>query len=246
MTVQRFLAGRDVKAARRTLMWSLVSSAAASLLLTLVGLALLAYFQANPQHLSGGKTAIADSDRLYPIYIAYAMPPGFSGLVMSGLLAAAMSSLSAGINSSCSVIIVDFIDRFSKKKYSEGRRVKLSMFVSAAIGVVVILLSMFVGVVQGNLLAVTFKVCNLFTAPLFGLMFMAMFVRWATVPGTLVGAACGLAAVVGISFWKEITGTDGVSFFWAMPLGLAVQIGVGSLASLAPLGRRPKNKRIDN
>ena len=238
MTVQRFLAGRDLLSARKTLIWSLLSSAAAALLLTLVGMALLAYFQANPQYLSDGKTAVADADRLYPIYIAYVLPPGFSGLVMSGLLAAAMSSLSSGINSACSVIIVDFVDRFVKKRYSEAYHVRLSMYVSVLVGVVAILLSMCVGVVQGNLLAIAFKVCNLLTAPLFGLMFMAMFVRWATVPGTLIGAVCGMVVVIGISFWKEITGSDGISFFWAMPLGLTVQISAGSLASLLPLGRQ--------
>ncbi len=149
-----------------------------------------------------------------------------------------MSSLSSGVNSSCSVIIIDFVDRFSKKKYSEAHHVKLTMFVSAAVGLLVIFLSMFVGLVQGNLLAVTFKVCNLLTAPLFGLIFMAMFVRWATVPGTLVGTAFGLAVVISINFWEEITGSQGISFFWSQPLGLTAQISIGSLASLLPLGRR--------
>ena len=37
---------------------------------------------------------------------------------------------------------------------------------------------------------------------------------------------------------EDITGTEGISFLWAMPLGLAVQTGVGMLASLLPLGRR--------
>ncbi|MBN2292474.1 MAG: sodium/solute symporter [Pirellulales bacterium] len=238
MTVQRFLASRDVKAARRTLIYSLACSAGAAVLLTLVGLALMAYFQDNPQLLPGGKINMNEADKLFPQYIALVLPPGLSGLVMAGLLAAAMSSLSSGVNSSCSVIIVDFVDRFRKKNTSEAQHVKLTMCVSAGVGIVVVLLSMFVGVVQGNLLAVTFKVCNLLTAPLFGLMFMAMFVRWATVPGTLVGAACGLVVVIGINFWEEMTGTKGISFLWSMPLGLISQIGFGAIVSLLPLGRR--------
>ena len=185
-----------------------------------------------------GQMILADADKLFPQYIAFGLPPGFSGLVMAGLLAAAMSSLSSGVNSSCSVVTVDFIDRFRKRKDSEAHHVKLAMYVSVAVGIVVVLLSMLVGMVEGNLMAVAFKVCNLLTAPLFGLMFMAMFVSWATVPGTLVGAACGLAVVIGINFWEEITGTKGISFLWAMPLGLAAQIGVGAVVSLLPWGRR--------
>ena len=52
------------------------------------------------------------------------------------------------------------------------------------------------------------------------------------------GAACGLAAVVAISYWKEITGTPGISFLYAMPVGLVVEVGVGALVSLIPIGRR--------
>jgi len=56
---------------------------------------------------------------------------------------------------------------------------------------------------------------------------MAMFVPWANGRGTLVGAAFGLATVVYINFWPH------VSFLWAMPLGLLVQIGAGMVASAA-------------
>jgi len=172
---------------------------------------------------------------------------GVSGMVVAGLLAAAMSSLSSGVNSSCSVITVDFIDRFRKATESETDHVKLAKYVSVLVGLVVIVLSTGVGMVQGNLLEVAYKVVNLLTAPLFGLFFMAMFVRWATGPGTLVGALFGLAVVIAINYWREITGTQGISFIWAMPLSLLVQIGAGMLASLVPprgkqegLGRKGK------
>ncbi len=47
-----------------------------------------------------------------------------------------------------------------------------------------------------------------------------------------------LATVVANNFWEEMTGTKGISFLWAMPLGLLVQVLVGSIASLMPVGRR--------
>jgi Na+/proline symporter len=69
---------------------------------------------------------------------------------------------------------------------------------------------------------------------------MALFVRWATGPGTMIGAACGVLVVVVINYWKEFTGTDGISFLWAMPLAFLVQIAIGALASLLPIGRRAR------
>ena len=165
MAVQRFLASRDVGIARKTLIWSLVCSASAAILLTLVGLAVLAYFQTNPDLVPKGEGLLANADSLFPWYIASGLPSGVSGLIMAALLAAAMSSLSSGINSSCSVITVDFLDRFKKRKQDEAHRIRSNMAISAAVGIVVILLSMLVGMIEGNLLAIAFKVCNLLTAP---------------------------------------------------------------------------------
>ena len=238
MAIQRYLANRDVKAARRTVISQMVASALAALFLTAVGLALLAYFRANPFLIPDGQRLLGDADKLFPRFILSGLPVGLTGLVTAGLLAAAMSSLSSGVNSSCSVITVDFIDRFRRRTLSEADHVRMAKYVSVLVGIVVVLLSSFVGMVQGNLLAVAFKVCNLLTAPLFGLFFMAMFVRWATGPGTIVGAIFGLAAVVAVNYWEEMTGAKGISFLWAMPLGLLVQIAVGMVASLVPVGHR--------
>ncbi len=239
MAIQRYLATRDVKAARSVLITTLGVNFLVNILLTLVGLSLLAYFRLNPHLIPDGQTILGDADRLFPQFIAVALPVGVSGLVVAGLLAAAMSSLSSGVNSSCSVITVDFIDRFRRSKENELDHVRLAKYVSVLVGVAVVVLSAYVGVVQGNLLEVTYKVVNLITAPLFGLFFMAIFVPWAKGWATIVGAICGMAVVITISFWKELTGsTEGISFLWAMPLSFVIQAAVGSLASLLPFGRR--------
>jgi len=237
MAIQRYLATRDVRAARNVLIITLGANTLVNFVLAAVGLALLAYFRANPHLVPDGQTILSDADQLFPRFIAIELPAGVSGLVVAGLLAAAMSSLSSGVNSSCSVITVDFVDRFRRSRESELDHVRLAKYVSVLVGVVVVLLSAYVGVVQGNLLEVTYKVVNSLAPPLFGLFFMAMFVPWAKQWATILGALCGVAVVVTISFWKELTHTDGISFLWAMPLGFAAQIAVGSLASLVPIGR---------
>jgi Na+/proline symporter len=165
---------------------------------------------------------------------------GASGLIVAGLLAAAMSSLSSGLNSSSAVITVDFLERFGGHEKTAAGDVRRSRFVAWSVGLVVILLSTIVGVVSGNLLEIAYKVTNLLVAPLFGLFFMALFVRWSTSFGTVVGACFGVATVVAINYGPEITGRAGISFLWAMPLGLLIQVVTGSLASLLPIGpKRP-------
>ncbi len=237
MAIQRYLATQDVKAARAVLITTLGVNVLVNILLTLVGLSLLAYFRLNPHLIPDGQTILGNADRLFPQFISVGLPAGLSGLVVAGLLAAAMSSLSSGVNSSSSVITVDFIDRFRRSKENELDHVRLAKYVSVVVGVIVVVLSAYVSVVQGNLLEVTYKVVNLITAPLFGLFFMAIFVPWAKGWATIVGAIAGMTVVVTISFWKELTGSsDGISFLWAMPLSFVAQTVVGSVASLLPFG----------
>ena len=240
MAIQRYLATRDAKTARAVLFTSLAANTLVYLILYAVGMSLLAYFRLHPELLPPGETLLSDADKLFPHFIAVGMPAGVSGLVVAGLLAAAMSSLSSGINSSCSVITADFIDRFRRRTSAavETDHVQRAKIVSVFVGVVVVMLSTGVGMVQGNLLEVAFKVVNLLTAPLFGLFFMALFVRWATGPGTIVGAVFGVAVVAIINYWPDVTGTQGISFLWAMPLSFITQIGVGMLVSALPVGRR--------
>ncbi|NLF08030.1 MAG: sodium/solute symporter [Pirellulaceae bacterium] len=242
IAVQRYLATRDAKAARSALCISLAADFVVFAILACVGMGLLAFFQASPHLLPDNQTVLGDSDRLFSHFILIGFPVGLSGLVVAGLLSCALSSLSAGINSTCSVIAVDIIDRLRGKGKAGGAadagRVRQLKLISLLVGLAVVALSLLVNMVPGNLLEICYKVVNLFVAPLAGLFFLALFVPWARGFGALVGAACGLAVVVAINYWQEITGTPGISFLWGMPLSLIVEIGVGALVSLIPIGKR--------
>lgn len=238
MAIQRYLASPNVSSARSVLVYSLVANTIVQFLLAVVGLALLGYFTMNPALLAAGQSVVKDADKLFPRFIVVGLPMGASGLIVAGLLAAAMSSLSSGLNSCCTVVNTDLINRFRTVKDTDAAQVARVKYISALVGLVVVGLTFAVCQVQGNLLDVAFKVVNLFTAPLFGIFFMAMFVPWATAPGTFLGAAVGITVVTSINFWEEMTGSPGLCMFWAMPLGLLAQIAAGSLVSLLPWGRR--------
>jgi len=236
MAIQRFLATRDAKAARRVMATALIADTLVLSFLSLLGIALLAYFRANPHILRDGQTIVANADQLLPQYIVLALPAGISGLVVAGLLAAAMSSLSSGVNSSCSVITVDFIDRFRQNKLTEDAHVKLAKYVSVAVGAVVVGISFYASAVPGNLLEVCYRAVNLLVAPLFIMFCMAMFVPWATMFGTWVGTICSIAIAVAIAFWENIFGNQGPSFLYIMPASLVVGVVVSMAASLIPIG----------
>jgi len=189
MAIQRYLATRDTKAARRMFTTSMAANALVMVFLAILGCALLAYFQAFPQLVPDGQTISSSADRLFTRFIVSGLPPGISGLIIAGLLAAAMSSLSSGVNSAGSVVAVDFVERFRRDKAGAVDSVRVARTISWEVGVIVVLLSSTVGLVSGNLLEVTYKLVNLLVTPLFILFFMALFVPWATTAGAWAAAA---------------------------------------------------------
>lgn len=235
VAIQRYMATRDAKTARRMFNSSLLANVLLWPFLACVGVALMTYFRVNPQMLPVGETVTSAADELLPIFIVKGLPAGISGLVIAGLMAAAMSSLSSGLNSGCSVIVSDFIDRF-RDHGSAARKsdVHLSRIVSFSIGVVVVALGVLVGQVEGNLLQLCYKIANLLTAPLFLLFFMALFVPWATSFGTYVGTAVAVAVAVAIGYFEVF----GIGFVWLLPASFLCGVTVGCLFSIPKIGQR--------
>jgi len=207
MAIQRYLATRDVKAARRVFLVTGLANIVVTSCLAILGFALLGFYRANPQMLDPGMTVVTDADRLFPHYIVKFLPPGITGLVIAGLLAAAMSSLSSGINSSCSVISVDFVDRMRKPGAvrSDRSQVLQTKAISWIVGLIAVALSSMMGRVTGNIMEVTVRTNHVFVAPLFGLFFMALFVKRATPFGTAMGALAGCVVAILFAYWDLIT-----------------------------------------
>src|SRR5699024_4910615 len=156
------------------------------------------------------------------------LPMGISGLVAAGLIAAAMSSLSSGLNATSSVISEDFIERFraqpSEDKGNELSRIRV---ISYGVGGFIMLLSIVVGYVQGNLLDIIIKVVNLFVAPLFVLFFLGLFVPFATSRGTFVGGTFAVIVAIAIAFFEIF----GIQVLWIMPMSLIGGVIIGVTAS---------------
>jgi len=230
MAIQRYLATQDAKAAQKMYFHSIASNILVFLLLAALGLAVMAFFRDNPMLLPQGKTLETGADSLFPHFIVIGMPIGFSGLVLAGLFAAAMSSLASGINASCLVIIKDFILPFRNKTLSDRDELILGKFISVGIGLLVVLISLGIGHIKGNLLELTYKTINLLTAPLFVPFFMAMFVKNAkSLPTFVATLLSGLVATL-ISFSSELFSVT-ISFLWIIPTSFVIGVFAGVLLS---------------
>src|SRR5881409_693486 len=106
LIVQRLLAARNQRQSVAALLSSGVAILLQFALFLLVGVMLFAFYHVPSANF--GK-----ADRIYPTFIVTQMPHGLSGLLIAAILAAAMSNLSAALNSLSSSSIMDFYARFN-------------------------------------------------------------------------------------------------------------------------------------
>ncbi len=237
--VQRFMSTRDAAAARRSFLIKSIAAAVVLASLGLLGFALLGYFKAFPESLPAGMDLVRDADKIFPIFISQFLPTGAAGLLVAAMFAAAMSSMDSGLNSITAVIQTDFIDRFRKKPWTDQAHLNFTRILALGIGVVVVAGSSLMGYVPGNFFEVTNKTVNLFVGPLFVLVFLALFIPFATGLGAIVGSVCGIATAVAIGYWDLLTGRPGLSFQWIGVMAVAVNIVVSCAVSwLVPRRRQ--------
>jgi len=236
VSIQRFMATKDAKSARRAFATQLWANAFITLTLVFVGFALMGYFQAHPGLLPEGYTLKGNADDLYPRFISYHLPVGVSGFVVAAMLAAAMSSIDSGVNSITAVVMTDLLDRFGLKPKSERSHLIAARCLAFGIGAVVVFGSSFMGLIEGNITTVTNKTANLLVTPIFGLFFFALFVPRASAIGAWTGWFFGtttavLIAFSGFFFGRDPeTGYDPISFQWIAPTAIVVNLATGYIA----------------
>jgi SSS family solute:Na+ symporter len=229
--IQRFMATENAAAARRSYLINSAAAAGVMTVLALVGLSLMGYFRAFPQFVPEGQAVAGYADELFPHFIATQFPIGVSGLVISGMFAAAMSSVDSGVNSISAVVLRDFMDRFRANPMSDQTHVRAARAIAVIVGVIVIGGSTLIEYVPGNLLVVSKRATGLLVTPIFTLFFMAMFVRFATASGANAGALAGFGTAIVVSFWNPLFGDRSVSITWINPSAIVVGIAVGCLVS---------------
>ncbi len=224
VAIQRYLTTRDTAAARRAVLFGHMAVGSILIVLAGVGAALLGYYRAFPGQLPPGIPLSRAGDGLFPYFLSHALPPGLSGLVVAGLLTSAVSGLGPSINSVIAVVSEDFL-RLDRR--TEAAKIRAARWLALLIGVVVIAGSFSMASVRGNLVEVSGKTVNLFFYPVFGLFFLALFVRFATARAAVAGAIAGAATGILVGYWDVITGQAPVSFQWIGPTSLLATLVVG-------------------
>jgi solute:Na+ symporter, SSS family len=215
--VQRLLAARSKSDASRALLTSGAIVLVQFTIFLLIGVALFVFAQHAPLLAGGERT-----DRILPLFLVREMPPGLAGLLLSSILAVAMSNASGSLNSLAASSVLDFATL-------RGRSSDIADFLQRSRRVTLVwgLVLMFFGLLKwGPLLETGLTVASLPYGSLLGLFLLGTFNRRATAGGALIGMFAGLVTVLCIYEFTNI------AFTWYFMIGGLVTLAVGSLASL--------------
>jgi solute:Na+ symporter, SSS family len=237
LIVQRLLATRSLKDARVALIGSGLMVMAQFTLFLLVGAAIWA---------AGLAPAGMASDDIFPSFVVNHLPAGLAGLVIAGILAAAMGTHSSAINSLASSATHDLYASWT------GRRdpihlLKVGRIISAvwALGLIggALFFHATAGGGQTPVVVLALSIASVTYGPLLGTYFLAG--RWPRARGRdVVGAvAITVAVMFVVVFAKRLATGAGLAWLepvgrlawpWYVPLGTALAVGSGMLLSYLP------------
>src|SRR6202451_1522589 len=217
LIVQRLLAARGQKQSAVALLSSGVAILFQFALFLIVGVMLWAYYRV-PSAIFG------KPDRIYPTFIVSQMPHGISGLLIAAILAAAMSNLSAALNSLSSSTIMDFVCRL-RPQTDERTRMRLSRLATFYWALVLFGLAVLALQKVGRVVEVGLQIASVAYGALLGVFLLGVLTRRANQRGAMVGMLFGFS--VGLYLW----GTH-VPWTWWVMIGTTVTFTVGYAGSL--------------
>jgi solute:Na+ symporter, SSS family len=218
LIVQRLLAARNQRQSALALLSSGVAILFQFALFLFVGVMLFAYYQVP-------STAFRRADRIYPTFIVTHMPHGISGLLIAAILAAAMSNLSAALNSLSSSAMIDFYFRLYPEA-DEKRRLRLSRMATTGWAVVLFGLALIALNRVGRVIEVGLQIASVAYGALLGVFLLGVLTKRANQSGAMVGMVFGF--VIEIYLWLG----SQVPFTWWVAIGTCLTVAVGYMASL--------------
>jgi solute:Na+ symporter, SSS family len=214
--VQRLLAARNQRDARRALLASGVIVLIQFTVFLLVGVLLYVFAQHWPLLGSGERV-----DRVLPMFLVREMPVGLAGLMLASIIAVAMSNASGSLNSLAASSILDF-SRLRGRTTDPEEFLAFSRRMTLVWGIVL----MAFGLVKwGPLLEAGLTVASLPFGSLLGLFLLGTLDRLANARGALVGMFAGLVTILLVLRFTQ------VAFTWYVLIGSCVTFAVGAAVS---------------
>lgn len=155
------------------------------------------------------------ADLMVPVFITKYLPHGLIGILMVGIMSAAMSSLSSTVNSLSAVTVEDFFNR-GKKKLDPKKYMMISKAAVVFWGSVCIASAFFLGGSESSVIEIINAIGSVFYGPVLATFVLAIFSKKVNKHGMKAGII--ISVLVNLIFsntMQEIFGFNpGIKIFW--------------------------------
>ncbi|WP_368564342.1 sodium:solute symporter [Pseudoxanthomonas sp. UTMC 1351] len=227
--MQRVLSTKSDKEAGRSIWTFAAIMIPGGFFFYMIGTALFVYYKTHPERMN----PLLPIDATFPLFIAAELPMGVTGLIIAGIFAAAMSTLSSIINSVSTLVSVDFYEKLAKNPTP-----KKSVLFAEIMGVLVGLFGIGIALLLSrydihSLFDVSIELAGLLGGGFAGAYTLGMFTRRANSPGVAIGI--GSSIVLTTLAWS--VNLVHPYFYLAISILLCIVIGYGA-SLLFPAPRR--------
>ncbi|MBC7527500.1 MAG: sodium/solute symporter [Chthonomonadaceae bacterium] len=234
--VQRMLTAETYQKARRSLMTAAVMDLPIAASFTFIGILLYAYYLHNPAF-----KPTANSD-VFGSYILNVMPSGIRGLVLAGVMATAMGSLSAALNALATSATNDLYLPHVRDREPEHYVAVARLFTALFAVLMVLIAGGFAWAKVHNpdlrIIPVVLGIAGFILGPMLGVFLIGMFTRnRGSDKGNALAITVGLCVTTLLGgngkFWTFLL-LPKVSFIWFALIGATVVVAIGLLFRTPP------------
>lgn len=220
LIVQRLLTCRDLRASQKALIGSGIVVMVQFALFLLVGIGLWAFYQAREFQMP---------DAIFATFIIQELPVGVTGLLIAGVFAAAMSSLSSSINSLASAAAYDFWAPLVGARENDARILRAGrLFTLIWAGLLIGTAVAYVPFGEdATAVEVALTIASLVYGGFLGAFLLGILDPRGSQAGIIAGMSVGIVTVTAI--WT--LGGGAVGWPWFVPIGTAVTLAVGAVMS---------------
>mgnify|MGYP005666348681 CR=1 FL=1 len=233
--VQRYMASRSDREAKKSALIGGLLYIPVSALFLFIGTALFAFYQSKAGVLPVDLQDVNKSDRIFPYFIVTELPVGITGLMVASIFAAGMSTISTSFNSSATVFLTDYYNKYFKKTASDREAMRV-LYLSS---VVISILGISIGIAMINVksaLDAWWKLASIFSGGMLGLFLLGAFSEKKNVVGAIIGVIVGLLIILWLSLSNVFLGEEAIGnqfhTYLTIVFGTSAIFLVGFLVSL--------------
>ena len=212
---QRYVAAKSAKAAARSIFASACLYVPITLLFTIIGTLLWMYNRANPGEIPEGIRAAA----VFPWFIVHKLPTGVSGLLVAAIIAAAMSTVAATLNSGSTVLLEDYWKRFCPSRATERNNIRFlrTMTVVLAVVSIGIALAVIWSTTDMTILSAWWLIQGVFSGGMLGLFLLSLVSKRSNGTAAAVATALAFLTLLYITFGQKV---------WPLPVFLHTNLSI--------------------